>query len=106
MIHAVFRRQNGKFCACSVQGHADYADDGQDVVCAAVSSAIQLTANLITENFQENASVSVEEVQDHNQIRISLGQDSPSGQIILEGLLTHLQSISEEFPDHIKINLN
>lgn len=113
MIHAVFRRQNGSLCECSVRGHADYADAGQDVVCAAVSSAMQLTANLITENFQEKASVSVQEVRSQNQIRISLGQvpghhhdNSPSpGEIILEGLLTHLQWISEEYPDHIAIQI-
>lgn len=102
MIQAVFDRKNGKICKCSIKGHADYADAGQDVACAAVSSAVQLTANLITESFHEMASVSAR----NSKIVISLGQDSLAGETILEGLLTHLQCISEEYPDNIKIQIS
>lgn len=103
MIKAVFQKQNGKICSCSIKGHADYADMGQDIVCAAVSSAVQLTANLITESFQEQADVSAND----NIIRIYLGQaQTGNGAVILEGLFVHLQCISEDYPDSIKIQIS
>ena len=103
MIYAVFESENGRFCKCSVKGHAGFADAGQDIVCAAVSSAVQLTANLITETFQEQAEVSA----DDNLISIVLKHpDAGNGFLILEGLLTHLQCISEDYPRTIKLKIS
>ena len=103
MIKAVFQKQNGRICHCSIKGHAGYAENGQDVVCAAVSSAVQFTANLITECFHEQADISAE----NNKIIICLKQpQTGNGAVILDGLLIHLQCISEEYPDNIKIQIS
>ena len=103
MIYASFESENGRFCQCSIKGHAGFADAGQDIVCSAVSSAVQLTANLITETFQEQADVSVED----NLIKIILKHpDSGNGSSLLEGLFTHLQCISEDYPKTIKMKLS
>lgn len=102
MIKAVFQKQNGKICSCSIKGHANYADSGQDIICSAVSSAVQLTANLITESFHEQADISAE----NNIIKICLKQvQTGNGAVILDGLLVHLQCISEDYPDSIKIQI-
>lgn len=102
MIKAVFQKQNGKICNCSIKGHADYADIGQDIICSAVSSAVQLTANLITESFHEQAEISA----GNNNIEICLKQPhTGNGAVILDGLFVHLQCISEEYPDNIKIQV-
>lgn len=97
MLKAVFYQKNGEFCGCSVSGHAGYADHGQDIVCAAVSSAVQFAANLITETFRESADITAE--GDAVIIQLDGGRTSPS---VLEALCVHLQCISEEFPDTIK----
>ena len=103
MIHAVFEQKNGRLCGVTVTGHAEYADPGEDIVCAAVSSAVQLTANLITETFQEQAEVSA----DDNLISIVLKHpDAGNGFLLLEGLLTHLQCISEDYPRTIKLKIS
>lgn len=44
-----------------ITGHAGYADYGEDVCCASVSSAVMLTANTVTEAFKIKADVAVEE---------------------------------------------
>ena len=101
MIYAVFESENGRLCNCSITGHAGFADAGQDIICAAVSSAVQLTANLITETFQESAEVSAE----NNLIKIILNSPgSGNGASLLEGLKLHLQCISEDYPKTIKIS--
>lgn len=101
MIHAVFERKNGRLCGVCVSGHAGYADAGEDIVCAAVSSAVQLSANLITETFQEKAKVSA----DMNTVTIRLRQLTGNGSAVLDGLLTHLQVLSEDYPDTIRIEI-
>ena len=57
MITAQFQKSGQKFKAFSIEGHAGYADAGRDIVCASVTSAVQLTANAITEQFGEKAEV-------------------------------------------------
>ncbi len=97
MLKAVFTRKNGTLCRCSVKGHAGYAEHGQDIVCAAVSSAVQLTANLLTETFHEDAQVSAK----GDTVNIRTGGSDISAKL-LDALYVHLQCISEEFPDTIK----
>ncbi len=102
MIHAVFQSKYGKFSYFSIHGHAGFADAGQDIVCAAVSSAVQLIANLITETFQESAEISSE----HNKIQINLNfPDSGAGSSLLQALQMHLQYIAEEYPNTIQITI-
>ena len=49
MVTAKFTQKDGKLVAFDVSGHAGFANAGEDIVCAGVSSALQLTANGITE---------------------------------------------------------
>ncbi|MGN0700357.1 MAG: ribosomal-processing cysteine protease Prp, partial [Oscillospiraceae bacterium] len=39
MLKAVFFRQGERLCGFDISGHAGYGYEGQDIVCAAVSSA-------------------------------------------------------------------
>ncbi len=96
MLKAVFVKKNGRLCRCSIKGHAGYAEHGQDIVCASVSSAVQLTANLLTETFGEDAVASAK--GDTVNIRTN---GSELSEKLLEALLVHLQCISEEFPGTI-----
>lgn len=100
MIHAVFERKNGRLCSVCMSGHAGYADAGEDIVCAAASSAVQLAANLITDSFQEQAEVSAEDA-----VTIRLKTLSGNGSTVLEGLCTHLRYVSEDYPGTIKIEI-
>ena len=49
MISIDFFAVQGALTGFSAHGHADTAPYGEDIVCAAVSSACLLTANTITE---------------------------------------------------------
>ena len=41
MVKVKFSTQDGKFVGVECEGHAGYADEGEDIVCAALSSVIQ-----------------------------------------------------------------
>lgn len=86
-----FRNEHDRLVGFRITGHAGYADYGEDVCCASVSSAVMLTANTVTEAFKIKADVAVEE----NEIILRLENDSSEeGDKLLLGLLTHLYFLS------------
>lgn len=100
MIHAVFEKRNGRLCGVSITGHAGYADAGGDIVCAAVSSAVQYATILITESFGE----ADEEFAEDNLLTVRL-KSPGQGFRILDGLRQHLQFLSEDYPGTIQIEI-
>lgn len=99
MIRAEFYESQGKLKGFSISGHAGYAENGYDIVCAAVSSAVEFTVNLITEGYSIPAEVNA---VDDKVICIIESSDENSEKI-LKMLNVHLGFISEEFPKTIKI---
>lgn len=87
-------------CGFCVSGHAGFADAGQDIVCAGVSSALQLTANGITEVLGEPAEVTVGD----NEIRLRLcGRGSREASCFLEAFRLQLSLLAEDYPNTIEI---
>lgn len=54
MITAEIRKSNGEYVGFSCKGHAGYADEGYDIICAAVSVLTVNTMNSI-EKFTDDA---------------------------------------------------
>ena len=100
MIRAAFWEQTGRIRRFEIAGHAGWADAGEDILCAAVSSAVQLAANTVTDAACLPAAVAVRE----NTITVSLSDD-PSGfaDLIFRGLRTHLIQLAEDFPGTIQV---
>ena len=59
MTTASFFKKNGKIQKFSVSGHSGYSEQGSDIVCAAVSSMVMLTVNIITEDLNVPCDVKV-----------------------------------------------
>ena len=104
MIQADFYRSGeGRLLGFEVSGHAGLADEGHDVCCASVSSAVMLAANTITDAFKVDAKVSVEE----NEIMLKLGSDPQcEGDKVLLGLLEHLCLMQDELPGYVKVKVH
>ncbi len=102
MITAVFYKKSGSLSGFKVSGHAGYADAGQDIVCASVSSSLQLAANLITENFGIKADVEVGQ----NVITLKVVDTCSEASKILDGFKTHLELVSKEFKNMITIKIS
>ncbi len=100
MIHAEFEKIHNRFCAVRIHGHAEFADAGQDIVCSAVSSAVQYATLLITEIFHEKDEESAE--GNFISVRLCTPEKGHSAGV-LEGLCQHLQLISEDYPNTIEI---
>lgn len=104
MIRAEFFQSSGDLIGCSISGHAETVATGEvDLVCASVSSAVQLTANALTEICKDAILLTVED----NRIKMMKETEalSQSGRRFLEALLLHLQLLAEESPKAITIIL-
>jgi|P1105metagenome_2_1110788.scaffolds.fasta_scaffold130539_1 uncharacterized protein YsxB (DUF464 family) len=102
MISVSFGRGAGRLVSCRVSGHAGYDDFGRDIVCAAVTSAVQYTANAMTEVFGVSAEVRAGE----NQISIAVCGEDENGFRLLEALHLHLTLLSDEYPKTILIHIS
>lgn len=99
MITAEFITKQSKPYGFLIKGHAGYDDNGKDIVCASVSSAVQLVANTITEVLKIKAEVKVLK----DKIQFKLPNPDVNAVNILEGLLLHLTVLSEDYEGTIKI---
>lgn len=103
MLKCVFRlgeyEGEKKFSGFEISGHAGYGKavseyEGNDIVCAAVSSCAMLVCNCVTENFGENADVAVEE----NRITLTLAEKPSAAAVqLLSAFYEHLEALSEEY---------
>lgn len=98
MLKAVFYKRGERFSGFSFSGHAGYGTEGNDIVCAAVTSVVELTCNTVTEFFGASARVDVFE----NEVRLVLEECHEPTQQLLASLCAHIASIAEE---HSKIKL-
>lgn len=98
MIRAEFYETEGLMSGFSFSGHAGYAESGSDVVCAAVSSAVQLTANLL-DDFGFSPDVNV----GNNIVKCCVKKGDKSSDKLIRGLRSHLEAVLDEYPKTIKI---
>ena len=102
MIRAEFCESNGLLNGFKISGHAGYAESGQDIVCAAVSSAVSLATNIITDGFHADAEAS----DSDGAVTLTVNKPDERTQAVLTMLREQLGIILEEFPKTIKITIS
>ena len=88
-------------CGFHITGHSDANPDGPEVICAGVSSAAYMTANLITEVIGLSPELSAEEGD--MLLKLKTEQEAIRCGEILQGLRLHLSSLEEQYPKYIKL---
>ena len=61
MTTVTFYMEGERIVGFTVQGHSGYADEGSDIICAAVTSAVRLTECAVNDVLGLEASVKVRE---------------------------------------------
>ena len=82
-----------------ISGHSGFAEEGEDIVCASISSASYMVANTITEILKVNAKIDV------NDGRMKLIVNKEQRHItkdILLGLKLHLEGLEEQYPEFLE----
>ena len=104
MTTVTFHTEGRRIAGFEVKGHSGYAQEGEDIVCAAITSAVRLTECAVNDVLGLEASVKVREKDASITLKLpnSLGQTNESTcQALLTGLMVHFVQLAEEYPDHI-----
>ena len=103
MTKIVFgRAPDGQLTFVDLLGHAGYADEGEDIVCAAVTSAIQFVHVLLDDVKGLVFDTEVEPVGTH--IRLSFPPAvRGSVQDTLEALRIHYHEMQENYAEFIQV---
>lgn len=102
MITASFRRTaKGSYKSFRISGHSGYADPGEDIVCASVSSAVMLTINTASEYFSIPLNLKVKD----GDITCGIKEVSQNSDRLVESLRIHLDELAGNFPENMKVNI-
>ncbi len=103
MTTASFYSQGSRLTGFSVEGHSGLAPEGEDVLCAAVTSAVRLTECAVNDVLGLECPVKVR----HKDARISLKlparmeqENEALCQTLLEALMVYFCQLHEEYPEH------
>ena len=84
-----------------ITGHANYAEYGKDIVCAAVSATVLTTLNGIIAI--DNSILEVSNKQD--KMIIDIKKEENISQILINNMINCLQELVIEYPKNIKIEI-
>ena len=99
MIRVRFLIGNNRLTGFEISGHAFFAENGRDVVCASVSSAALMAANTVTDVICANA----EAKADDGKMSLMLRESNEQCDAVLKGLELHLTELSKQYPQNIKV---
>ena len=104
MTTVTFHTEGSRIVSFEVQGHSGYAPEGEDIVCAAVTSAVRLAECAVNDVLGLEAAVKVRQKDAYLALKLpaKLGQTAESTcQTLMTALMVHFAQLHEEYPDHI-----
>ncbi len=106
MTVVTFRTEGERIIGFDSQGHSGYAEEGSDIVCAAITSAIRLVDATINDVLGLAASVKIREQDALISFRLPGGL-SPTAestcQSLMAGLMVYFVQLRDEYPDNIEV---
>ena len=80
-----------------VEGHAGYAEEGEDIVCSAISALVFNAINSITELAGDEPDVDIDDDEEEPFIDVNFFEEpSEKAQLLLRSLLLGLSSIESD----------
>ncbi|KZR58381.1 ribosomal-processing cysteine protease Prp [Pseudobacillus badius] len=105
----VNRNPSGRISSFTMEGHAEFAEHGKDLVCAGATSVSFGALNAILS--LTDAKLGIEQGEEGGFLRCIVPENLPPAeadkvQLLLEGMLVSLQTIEREYSKHIKITFH
>ena len=94
-------KSGGNTIGFEVSGHSGFGDSGNDIVCAAITSAVTLAETIINDSFKAGADVEVDPKTANITLRLKKPCEHCRG--VLEGFERYMFVLCEEYPKYIKI---
>ena len=106
MTRVIFHTVEDCIIGFDAQGHSGYGEQGEDIVCAAVTSAVRLVEATVNDVMGLCASVKVNQETAAISLRLPGGL-APTAestcQNLMTGLMVYLAQLHDEYPEHIEV---
>ena len=106
MTIVIFHTVEDRIIGFDAQGHSGYGEQGEDIVCAAVTSAVRLVEATVNDVMGLCASVKVNQETAAISLRLPGGL-APTAestcQNLMAGLMVYLAQLHDEYPEHIEV---
>ncbi|MEA4814850.1 MAG: ribosomal-processing cysteine protease Prp [Oscillospiraceae bacterium] len=106
MTTVSFHMEEGRITGFEAKGHSGFAEEGKDIVCASVTSAIRLVECVANDVLGLCAAVKVSESRASISLKLPGGLSASADntcQAVLTGLMVYLTELHEEYPDNIQV---
>ena len=104
MIKVDIFNQNGRIHGFSVSGHSGYAEQGSDIICASVSSAVTMVECVINDVLGNHANTRVNEQEPRITLTLPAAcDDEDAVQAVLTGFMLTMCSLRDDYPDFIEV---
>ena len=88
----------------SVSGHSGYAENGADIVCAAVTAVVTMAEATINDVCGAKAKVRVKDEDARITLKLPTSCDEEESiQAVLAGMMLTLCSMRDDYPDYIEV---
>ncbi len=104
MTKVEFFTQEDRITGFCVSGHSGYGEEGTDIVCAAVSTAVQMAEATLNDVLGVRAKTRVN--ADEARITLTLpaaSEEEDAAQAVLAGMMITLCDLRDEYPDYIEV---
>ena len=102
MTKVTFYRCGESFLGFKAGGHAGNAPAGENIVCAAISTAVGLTECQLTDVLRLEPDVTIDE--ENAAVRVMFKTPDEAAQPALRALNVYLKSLAGEYPRYLKIS--
>ena len=106
MTTVTFHTEGSAIIGFDAKGHSGFAQEGEDIVCAAVTSAVRLVECTVNDVMGLCAAVKIREQDAFISLRLPGGlsaQADSTCQALLTGLMVYLTELHDEYPDYIEV---
>ena len=106
MTTVTFLTEDARIIGFDVQGHSGWGESGEDIVCAAITSAVRLVEATVNDVMGLCAAVKVREADASISLRLPGGLANTAEstcQHLLTGLMVYLAQLHDEYPDNIAV---
>ncbi|MBQ3075929.1 MAG: ribosomal-processing cysteine protease Prp [Clostridia bacterium] len=105
MICSEFVIRQNKILAFSVEGHSGLAEAGSDVLCASVSAMSSLVINTLTEVFQAELALEIDEEKPLISCKLQSvsAESEKAAEGILQGFYLQMKDLAQVYPENLSI---
>lgn len=83
----------------TVSGHAEYAEHGKDIVCAAVSTLTQV----FIASVEELTAADIKHAVNSGYTVIDIKESTERAQVLIDSFFIGCQMVAEQYPEYVRV---